>query len=95
MIFPRKIKTYCPHCRKHTIHTVKVSTSKYKAGRTLAVGTRRHNRKLKGMHGKVKGKAIVKKQGIRQKVMLTCTVCKKKHEVVVTGRMKKKLELKK
>ena len=77
------------------MHRVKVSTSKYKPGRTSAWGTRKHERKLKGFHGKVKGKAIVKKQGIRNKIMLECTVCKKKSEQVLTGRMKKKAEIKK
>ena len=95
MIVPKEKHTFCPTCRKHTIHKVKVSTSKYKAGRTLAWGTRKHNRKLEGVHGKVKGKAKVKKQGIRNKIMLECSVCKKKHEQVISGRMKKKAEVQK
>ena len=93
MIVPKTKRTYCPHCRKHAVHKVKVSTAKIKAGRKLARGTRRHERKLAGYHGKVKGKAKVKKQGIRNKIMLTCTVCKKKHERVVSGRMRKKAEV--
>lgn len=95
MIVPREQRTYCPTCKKHTAHRVKVSTSKFKPGRTLAWGTRKHERRLAGFHGKVKGKAKVKKQGIRNKVMLECTTCKKKHERVISGRMKKKAELKK
>jgi len=94
MEVPKEMKSYCPGCNKHTKHSVKVSTSKYKAGRTLAEGTRRHERKLKGYHGKVKGKANMKKQGIRNKIMLNCSVCGKKHERVVSGRMKKKAEIK-
>jgi large subunit ribosomal protein L44e len=93
MIVPKEINTFCPTCRKHQVHKVKVSTAKYKSGRTLAWGTRKHERKLAGFHGKVKGKAKVKKQGIRNKLMLECTTCHKKHEVVTTGRMKKKSEL--
>ncbi|MGB9577010.1 MAG: hypothetical protein ACPL4N_00795, partial [Candidatus Norongarragalinales archaeon] len=31
-------------------------------------------------------------QGIRNKVMLECSACKKKHERTVSGRMKKKAE---
>ena len=92
MIIPKEIKGYCPTCNKHTSHKVKVTTTKIKPGRTLAWGSRRHERKLRGYHGKVKGKAKVKKQGIRNKVMLECTVCKKKHERVISGRMKKKVE---
>ena len=95
MIVPKEMNAYCPTCNKHTPHKVKVSTSKYKAGRTLAWGTRKHERKLAGYHGKVKGKAKVKKQGIRNKIMLECSVCGKKHERVISGRMKKKAETKK
>ncbi|MFH0835860.1 MAG: 50S ribosomal protein L44e [Candidatus Micrarchaeota archaeon] len=93
MIVPKTKKTYCPTCRKHTEHKVKVTTTKIKPGRKSAWGSRRHARKLKGIHGKVKGKAKVKKQGIRNKIMLTCGVCKKKHERTITGRMKKKAEV--
>jgi large subunit ribosomal protein L44e len=93
MLVPKEMRAYCPRCNKHTLHRIKVSTSKYHPGRTLAMGTRRHARKLAGFHGKVKGKAKAKKIGIRQKIMLECQQCKKKHERVVTGRMKKKLEV--
>jgi large subunit ribosomal protein L44e len=93
MIVPKTKNTYCPKCRKYAVHKVKVSTTKIKPGRTLAWGTRKHARKLQGVHGKVKGKAKVRKQGIRNKIMLECTVCGKKHEQVISGRMKKKAEL--
>ncbi len=93
MNVPKQMNTYCPTCKKTTVHKVKVSTSKIKAGRTLSRGTRKHSRKLAGIHGKVKGKAKVKKQGIRNKIMLECPVCKKKHERVISGRMKKKAEV--
>ncbi len=89
---PKEVKTYCPYCKKHTLHKVKVSTSKAKKGRTLAWGNLRQERKLGGFHGKVAGKKKVKKQGIRNKVMLECSACKKKHERTVSGRMKKKAE---
>jgi len=94
MIVPKVMRTYCPTCRTYTEHKVKVSTSKIKPGRTLAWGTRKHARKLAGFHGKVKGKAKVKKQGIRNKIMLECSKCKKKHERTISGRMKKKAEIK-
>ncbi|HIH20948.1 TPA: 50S ribosomal protein L44e [Candidatus Micrarchaeota archaeon] len=93
MIVPKEINVFCPYCKKHVKHKVKVSTTKFKPGRTLAWGTRKHERKLAGYHGKVKGKAKVKKQGIRNKIMLECSLCKKKHERVISGRMKKKAEL--
>lgn len=93
VIIPKTLRTYCPHCKAYSLHKVKVSTGKIKPGRALAKGTRRHERKLAGFHGKVKGKAKVKKQGIRNRVMLECEQCKKKHERVISGRMKKKAEL--
>ncbi|MBI5036200.1 50S ribosomal protein L44e [Candidatus Micrarchaeota archaeon] len=92
MIVPKQMNAFCAKCNKHTKHKVKVTTSKFKPGRTLAWGTRKHARKLSGFHGKVKGKATVKKQGIRNKIMLECEVCKRKHERVISGRMKKKAE---
>ncbi len=95
MEIPKQIKAYCPFCKKQGMHKVKVTTSKIKAGRTLAWGSRKHARKLVGFHGKVKGKAKVKKQGIRNKVMLECIVCKKKHERTISSRSKKKAELQK
>jgi len=93
MIVPKTVSTFCPNCRAYNSHKVKVSTTKIKPGRTMAWGTRRHARKLAGFHGKVKGKAKVKKQGIRNKIMLECGKCGKKHERTISGRMKKKAEV--
>lgn len=92
MKFPKEIKTYCPFCRHHEAHKVKVA-SKGKA-RTLAVGNRAHNRSLRGHGGKRAGEKTVKKQGKRQKLVLECSKCKKKHEKVLAGRTTKKVELK-
>ncbi len=92
MKFPKEINTYCPYCKAHTTHKVKLYTKKGR-GRTLAAGTRKHERKLKGHGGKRKGMKTPKKQGKRQKVILTCTQCKKKHEKVLGTRTKKKLEI--
>ncbi|VVC02633.1 50S ribosomal protein L44e [Candidatus Burarchaeum australiense] len=87
-----EINTYCPTCRKHTTHKVKVASKG--AARTMALGTRQHNRKLKGYGGKVAGEKTVKKMGKRQKLMLQCNVCKKKHERVMGGRTRVKIEIK-
>ena len=92
MKFPKEIRTYCQFCRKHGVHKVKVA-SKGKA-RTLAAGNRAHNRSLMGHGGKRAGEKTVKKQGKRQKLMLECSNCKKKHEKVLRGRTTKKVELK-
>lgn len=90
MKFPKEIRAYCPHCRKHTKQKAKL-VSKGKASHQ-AIGTRKHERKLLGHGGKRAGKVPVKKQGTHQKITLECAVCKKKHERVVGGRTKKKLE---
>jgi len=71
---PRSIRTYCPRCRAHTIHTVTL----YKHGRrrTLAQGERRYEAKKKGYGSKRKPEQkrtakITKKQVLK----LKCTVC--------------------
>jgi len=46
---PRKIKTYCPYCKKHTIHEVE-RVKKRKASE-LKQGQRRFRRVLKGYGG--------------------------------------------
>ena len=92
MKFPKEVNTYCPYCKSHQKHKVKLA-SKGRA-RALAEGTMSHERKLKGHGGKRAGEKTVKKQGKRQKIMLQCQKCKKKHERVVGGRTTKKLEFK-
>ena len=91
MKYPKELRAYCPHCGKHTAHKAKLA-SKGKA-RHMAIGTRKHERKLMGHGGKRAGKVPVKKQGVRQKVMLECQECRKKQERVIGTRTKKKLEL--
>jgi len=90
MKYPKELNAYCPNCHKHTAHKAKLA-SKGKA-RHMAIGTRKHERKLTGHGGKRAGKVPVKKQGVRQKVILECQVCKKKQERIIGTRTKKKLE---
>ena len=92
MIMPKTINTYCPYCKAHTAHKVKLVSKGRR--RTLAVGERKHARKLKGHGGKRAGVKSVKKQGKRQTVTLTCEKCKKKHIRTIGSRTKKKLEIK-
>ena len=92
MKYPKEVRTYCPFCRKHTIHTSK-GVSKKRA-RKMAIGNRIHDRKLKGYGGKRAGEKTVKKQGKKQRVMLTCSECKKKHERTIGSRTTKKIEFK-
>jgi len=91
MKFPKAIRTYCPHCKTHTEHKVKLA-SKGKA-RELAMGNVKHERKLTGHGGKRAGEKTVKKQGKRQKVVLECSVCKKRQERVLGTRTRKRLEV--
>ncbi len=90
MKYPKEARTYCPHCKKHTNHKVKLAS---KGGaRSMAIGTRKHERSLMGHGGKRAGEKTVKKQGKRQKIVMECTVCHKKHERVIGTRTRKKLE---
>jgi len=92
MEIPKEIRTHCPYCKAHQVH--KVSLMKKGKPRSLAYGNLRQERKLRGHGGKRAGKKSVKKQGKRQVIVLTCTVCGKKHQRVVTDRTAKKLEIK-
>lgn len=92
MKFPNEVNAYCPNCRKKTLHKVRVA-AKGRA-RSMAWGNRQHERKIRGYVGKVAGEKPVRKQGKKQKVILECTVCKKKHEKIVGKRTKKRIEIK-
>jgi len=91
MKYPKEVNAYCPNCGKHTPHKAKL-VSKGKA-RPMAIGNRKHERSLMGHGGKRAGEKTVKKQGKRQKIILECSVCKKKQERVIGTRTKKKLEV--
>ena len=74
MKVPKRIRTYCPRCKTHTIHTVVI----YKHGRrrALAEGERRYRRKQEGYGSKRKPEQkrfakVTKKQVLK----LKCTVC--------------------
>lgn len=74
MKVPNRIRTYCPKCRKHTVHEVML----YKPGkrRTLAQGQRRYLMKQKGYGSKRKPEQkktakVTKKQVLK----LRCVEC--------------------
>ncbi|MDE1825216.1 MAG: 50S ribosomal protein L44e [Candidatus Micrarchaeota archaeon] len=96
MKIQKEIRTYCPYCNKHTVHTIKhiVSPKPANPTRGLSMSNRRHERKIKGYVGKVKAKTPKKKLGTRQKVTMECKDCHKSIERVIGGRTKKKLEIK-
>lgn len=91
MIVPKEIRTYCPKCKKHTVH--KAKTPKKGKARSMSWGTLRHERRTSGYVGKVKGQATVRKQGKKQKIVLECSACKKSQERIVGTRTKKKIEV--
>ncbi len=74
MNMPKEIMTYCPRCKKHTVHTV----SLYKDGRrrVLAKGERAHERERRGYGGQkypmLRRKAKVTK---KQTLKLKCKDC--------------------
>jgi large subunit ribosomal protein L44e len=92
MKIENQITTYCPYCNKHTLHSVLYASKGSVRG--LSIGTRRHNRAIRGYVGSVEAKVHGKKLAKLQKVLLKCTVCSKSVERVVGGRSKKKLEIK-
>jgi large subunit ribosomal protein L44e len=77
MRFPKKIKTFCPTCRKHTEHSVELA--KKKTRRTMAQGQRRFLRKLKGYTSFPRPKPDYEKVTKKVDIRYKCTVCGKKH----------------
>lgn len=92
MKIQNQIMAYCPYCNKHTLHKVSVFKASPQRGQT--VGTRRHNRAIKGYTGSAESRIIAKKLGKRQVLLLECTVCKKTVHRTLYGRTKKKVEIK-
>ncbi len=74
MRIPKRIRTYCPRCKTHTVHTVVI----YKHGkrRSVSQGERRYRAKQKGYGSKRKPeqKRFAK---VTKKVVLKlkCTQC--------------------
>ena len=73
---PRKIKTYCPSCKKHTLHNVE-KVKKRKASE-LKQGQRRFRRVMAGYRGFPRPKPEGREKTSRRIAMkFTCSVCKK------------------
>ncbi len=93
MKMPKKIKTMCPYCKKHTEHKVKTVKKKARSkAHPLSQSVKRFNRKIKGYgsfprpNPSGEGKPT-KKVDMR----LECAECKKQH--TKKGYRVKKFEL--
>jgi len=96
MKYPKTMNTYCPHCRKHTEHTVSTSSRKARGkARPMSEAQRRFKAKLRGYgsfprpNPKGDGKPT-KKIDIR----LKCKECSKSHTKSKGTFRVKKFELK-
>ena len=77
---PRKIKRYCPKCKKHTIHTIE-RVKKRKASE-LKWGQRRFRRATSGYGGFPRPKPEGREKTTRRiAIKFTCNECKKSHQV--------------
>ncbi len=76
MLKPRKIKRYCPVCKKHTDHNV--DKIKKKKASELKQGQRRFRRVMRGYRGFPRPKPEGReKMSRRAPLKYTCIVCKK------------------
>jgi len=79
MNMPRKIKTYCPSCKTHTLHEVE-RVKKHKASE-LKWGQRRFRRVTAGYRGFPRPKPEGREKPTKRVyVRYRCTVCKKAHQ---------------
>jgi len=93
MKVPDKIKTNCPHCKKHTVHNVKLSRKGKES--SMSRGRRKYTEVKRGYGGSPRTpKKQVYKIGKRTVLVLECTNCKKKHQRTYSARTKKTVEVK-
>jgi large subunit ribosomal protein L44e len=87
---PKETKTYCGHCKKHTLHGISI----YKKGRerALSLGARRHAEDKKGYGGQ-KFPELVRtaKTTKKQTMKLKCKECGR--QVMRKGIRLRKLEI--
>lgn len=75
---PRKLKTYCPKCKKHTLH--EVERIKKKKASELKQGQRRFRKKTSGYRGFPRPKPDREKVTRRVNIRFRCETCKKAHQ---------------
>jgi large subunit ribosomal protein L44e len=82
MKFPKKMKTYCPSCRKHGIHGVKLAKKKTRGtAHPMAHASRAKDKHKRGYggHGKYSKPAVGKKPTQKVDLRLKCEECGKSH----------------
>ena len=78
MKYPKKVRIFCPFCKKHTDHSV--SQAKRRTRGTMTHGNRRFKRKLRGYGSFPKEKPTGREKPTRKtNLLFKCTVCNKKH----------------
>ena len=76
---PRKIKRYCPYCKKHTIH--EVDKVKKRKASELKQGQRRFRRVMRGYGGFPRPKPEGREKTSRRiSLKYKCSGCKKIHQ---------------
>lgn len=95
MQIPKKMKTYCPKCKKHTEHIVKKITMKKSPAKARkdSFGQKKHLNKTRGYTSKVGAKKTPVKQTKKSVATLECSVCKKKQQRPIAN-LKKVVEIK-
>ncbi|WP_054840047.1 MULTISPECIES: 50S ribosomal protein L44e [Thermococcus] len=92
MKYPKQIRTYCPFCKRHTIH--KVEKVKKRPRSELSAGQRRFRRKLKGYTGFPRPNPAGREKPVKKlDLRFRCTVCGKAHTRGGQGFRVKKFEL--
>lgn len=88
MRFPKKMRTHCPKCKKHTLHDVELAKKKPRGAMTH--GQRIFARKMKGYGSFPRENPKGREKSTKNvDIRLKCTVCGKKHGRGVGWRAKK------
>ncbi|MFH0711050.1 MAG: 50S ribosomal protein L44e [Candidatus Aenigmatarchaeota archaeon] len=78
MRFPKEIRTFCPTCKKHTIHSVELAKKRTRGAMTH--GMRIFARKMKGYGSFPRENPAGREKSTRNlDIRYKCTACKKKH----------------
>jgi large subunit ribosomal protein L44e len=82
MKYPKKLRTFCPKCRKQTEHTVKQAKKRVRdKAHPMSQSANRKDRHKRGYggHGKYSKPAVTKKPTQKIDMRLTCGECGKAH----------------